>query len=184
MHALQYSSPALQEIRQRNGDIDVMVRTDLENLGAIFVYDSQSHRYIKAKCTLPEYAEGITAEQHRWMLSKARKDYRASPLHLALLASKAALRDDTARLTKQCYPEKSKRRRSKPAVRDREVLMQHEETLQVQRLETERETEGGAADDLRNSDCEIEQSRAIVRFPVRQAHLDRMPVNSTANKPD
>ncbi|MGF6638016.1 hypothetical protein OKW38_000395 [Paraburkholderia sp. MM5496-R1] len=64
------------------------------------------------------------------MLSKARKDYRTSPLYLALLAAKAALRDETARLKEGCNPAKT--RRSKPGKAQREVMVQRKEARQSQ----------------------------------------------------
>ncbi|MFM0498923.1 DDE-type integrase/transposase/recombinase [Paraburkholderia caffeinilytica] len=132
VHALQYASPALQDLRRRRGDIEVTVRTDPDNLGTIFVFDEEARQYIEAKSTMPEYAEGITAEQHKWMLAKARKEYEASPLRLALLAAKSALRDDTARLIQGGTPSKTKSKPVKAANADREALMQREETRQAQ----------------------------------------------------
>jgi putative transposase len=132
VHSLQYTSSSLQDLRRRRGDIEVTVRTDPDNLGAIFVFDEENKRYIEAKCTIAGYAEGITAEQHKWMLAKARKDYDTSPLRLALLAAKSALRDDTDRLIRECSLKNSKSKPAKATNADRETLMQREENRQTQ----------------------------------------------------
>lgn len=143
----------------------VRVRTDPDNLDAIYVFDEDAKRYIEAKCTLPGYADGITAEQHRWMLSKAKKDYEKLPLHLALLAAKSALRDYTARLIQECYPTKKRPKRGKAARGEREALMQREEARQGQLpLEPEAELDGPL--DLRDTNWDDETD--IPLFPVRR----------------
>ncbi|OAJ60560.1 hypothetical protein A6V36_01840 [Paraburkholderia ginsengiterrae] len=161
VHSLQYTSPALQDLRRRCGDIEVTVRTDPDNLGAIFVFDKENKCYIEAKCTIAGYAEGITAEQHRWMLAKARKDYDTSPLRLALLAAKSALRDDTDRLIRECSPTNSKSKPTKATNADREALMQREETRQIQ-LPLEPIEEADEPDDIQNDDVDTPL------FPVRR----------------
>jgi putative transposase len=169
VHALQYTSPALQDLRRRRGDIEVMVRTDPDNLGTIFVFDEEARRYIEAKCTMPGYGEGITAEQHRWMLAKARKEYEASPLHVALLAAKSALRDDTARLIQGCSPSKAKSKPVKAANADREALMQREETRQAQLpLEPAEES------DLSDNQDDVAD---VPLFPVRRGSTSPSCVN-------
>ncbi|CAH2920030.1 MAG: hypothetical protein CPSOU_3565 [uncultured Paraburkholderia sp.] len=106
VHGLQYASHALQDLKFRLGNIKVTVRTDPDDIGTIFVFDEEEKQYVEAKCTLQGYADGVTAEQHRWMSSKANKDYKNSPRHLALLAAKSALRDYTARLLQESCPTK------------------------------------------------------------------------------
>jgi len=129
IHALQYASPALQDLFARLGNIDVTVRSDPDDLSKIYVLDPTTQQYIEAECTLAGYADGLTAEQHRWILSKARKDYKSSPLYIALLAAKANLREFTAKIKDTQSPEKPKPRRSKAEKSQaREVLIQHEET--------------------------------------------------------
>lgn len=168
VHALQYASPALQELRRRRGDIEVTVRNDPDNLGSIFVFDAEAKQYIEAKCTLPEYADGITAEQHAWIRSKARKEYGDSPLPLALLAAKSALRDDTTRLIQECYPTKKRPKPSKPATGDREALVQREEARQGQ-LPLEPEIEPGEASGM--PDTFLDDEPDIPLFPVRRGTI-------------
>lgn len=167
-HGLLYASPALQDLRRRRGDIKVTVRTDPDNLGAIFVFDEEAKQYIEAKCTLPGYADGLTAEQHRWILSKARKDYETSPRHLALLAAKSALRDYTDRLIQECYPTKKRPKPGKAGNVDREALMQREESRQGQlSLEPEAELDGPL--DLPDTNWDDETD--IPLFPVRRGTI-------------
>ncbi|WP_416448079.1 Mu transposase C-terminal domain-containing protein [Paraburkholderia sp. LFS083] len=158
---LQYASSALQDLRRRRGDIEVTVRTDPDNLGAIFVFDEEKKCYIEAKCTIAGYAEGITAEQHRWMLAKARKDYDTSPLRLALLAAKSALRDDTDRLIRECSPTNPKSKPAKATNADREALKRRQETGQIQ-LPLEPIEEADEPDDIQNDDIDTPL------FPVRR----------------
>lgn len=130
LHSLQYTSTSLEDLRGRRGDIDLTVRADPDNIGAIFVFDEEAQQYIEAKSTNSEYAEGVTAEQHRWMLSKARKDYRSSPLHLALLMAKVELREETARLIADGGMAKRNTKRPKATRAEWEVMVQHEEMRQ------------------------------------------------------
>lgn len=170
VHSLQYASPALQDLRRRRGDIEVTVRTDPDDLGTIFVLDEEAAQYIEAKCTIAGYAEGITAEQHKWMLSKAKKDYETSPLRLALLAAKSALRDDTDRLIRECSPTSSKSKRAKPTNADREALVQREETRQIP-LPLETIEEADEPDDIENDEVETPL------FPVRRGTSSPSQVN-------
>lgn len=167
-NGLHYASPALQDLRRRRGDIKVTVRTDLDNLGAIFVFDEDAKQYIEAKCTLPDYADRLTAEQHRWIGSKARKDYETSPRHLALLAAKSALRDYTARLIQECYPTKKRPKPGKAANGDREALIQREEARQGQ-LPLEPEAELDGPHDLPDTNWDDETD--IPLFPVRRGTI-------------
>ncbi|MGJ8751098.1 DDE-type integrase/transposase/recombinase [Burkholderia pseudomallei] len=165
VHSLQYASPALQDLRRRCGDIDVCIRTDPDNLGSIFVFDEEAQRYIEAKSTSPEYAEGITAEQHRSMLSKARSDYASSPVRLGLLAAKAALRVDTAQIMEAGRSPRGKPKRAKAPKTDRELMVQLEETRQIQ-LPLEPESDEPSDEDRPPED--VNGDGEVPLFPVRR----------------
>lgn len=164
-HSLQYTSPALQDLRRRCGDVEVSIRTDPDNLGSIFVFDEQARRYVEAKSTSPEYAEGISAEQHRWMLSKARSDYASSPVRLALLAAKAALRADTAQIMEAGRSPQGKPKRAKAPKTDRELMVQLEETRQIQ-LPLEPESDEPSNEERQPED--INGDGEVPLFPVRR----------------
>jgi putative transposase len=167
-HGLQYASSALQDLRRRCGDVEVTVRTDPDNLGAIFVFDEEAKQYIEAKCTLAGYADGLTAEQHRWIESKAKKDYATSPRHFALLAAKSELRDYTARLIRECYPTKKRPKSGKATKGDREALIQREEARQGQ-LQLEPEVELESLSDPQETNWDDQTD--IPLFPVRRGTI-------------
>ncbi|WP_186114909.1 Mu transposase C-terminal domain-containing protein [Burkholderia gladioli] len=165
VHSLQYASPALQDLRRRCGDIDVCIRTDPDNLGSIFVFDEEAQRHIEAKSTSPEYAEGITAEQHRSMLSKARSDYASSPVRLGLLTAKVALRVDTAQIMEAGRSPRGKPKRAKASKTDRELMVQLEETRQSQ-LPLEPESDEPSHEDQPPED--VNSDGEVPLFPVRR----------------
>ncbi|MGN8134617.1 DDE-type integrase/transposase/recombinase [Paraburkholderia sp. 22099] len=175
VNSLQYASLALENLRRRCGDIEVTVRGDPDNLGTIFVLDEEARQYVEAKCTLPEYAEGITAEQHSWMLRKARKDYKTSPFRHALLAAKVALREDTAKLIDEGNST-TMRRKGKANVKrpkanrvERELMVQHEETRPELPLEPDPDEDNSRISQPDDQDEYLD----VPLFPTRRAPISR-----------
>ncbi|MEX3669393.1 DDE-type integrase/transposase/recombinase [Paraburkholderia phenoliruptrix] len=175
VNSLQYASPALENLRRRCGDIEVTVRGDPDNLGTIFVLDEEARQYVEAKCTLPEYAEGITAEQHSWMLRKARKDYTTSPFRHALLAAKSALREDTTTLIEEGNSTTTKRKgkakvkRPKANRVQRELMVQHEETRPELPLEPEPDEDNSPNSEPDDQDEYVD----VPLFPTKRAPISR-----------
>lgn len=94
---LHYNSDALQDMRCRNGDIEVTVRIDPDDVDVVYVLDEQRKTYVMAQCSLPGYAsEGMSVEMHKLIRKKARADYAKTPYAARLLSAKAAIRDMTA----------------------------------------------------------------------------------------
>lgn len=121
---LRYNSDSLQEMRHRYGDIEVTVRIDPDDLGAIYVLDEGNKAYVIAQCTLPVYADGLSVEQHRLILKKAKSDYKNTPYAARLLSAKDAIREKTASILArhQKPAEKPAKKRSALKRDERELL--------------------------------------------------------------
>ncbi len=90
---LLYNSEALRFMRIRNGNhAKVSIRVDLDNIGAIWVYDDYVGEYILITCTNSEYADGLSFLQHRAILDQKRKDGQQSYDEESLLDAKERLR--------------------------------------------------------------------------------------------
>lgn len=62
---LFYNAPELSAIRHQLNGRKAMFRLDDEDLGVAHVYDPLNRRYVKASCTTPDYATGLSLWQHR-----------------------------------------------------------------------------------------------------------------------
>lgn len=178
VHSLQYNSAALQELRRRCGNIEVSVRTDPDDLGAIFVFDDQSKRYLEARSTMPGYADGVSVEQHRWIRSKARRDYAASPMRHALLAAKADLRADTEKAMDAGRALRGKDRRKTLPKHERELMVQQAEARQ-QNLPLELESDEPSALDEPTED--LAHDHEVPLFPVRRGTNGVPPARGPAS---
>ncbi len=66
LYGLQYNSPELTALRRQLGDIlDVSLRIDDADLGQIIVLSPDKKRMFKVPSITPEYANGLSAWQHR-----------------------------------------------------------------------------------------------------------------------
>jgi len=66
LYGLQYNSPELTALRRQLGDIlDVSLRVDDGDLGAIIVFSPDKKRMFKVPSITPKYATGLSAWQHR-----------------------------------------------------------------------------------------------------------------------
>ncbi|MGC7405389.1 Mu transposase C-terminal domain-containing protein [Pandoraea pneumonica] len=181
VHSLQYNSAALQELRRRCGNIEVSVRTDPDDLGAIFVFDDQSKRYLEARSTRPDYANGITVEQHRWILSKARRDYTGSPMRHALLAAKADLRADTAKAMEVGRALRGNDRRKALPKHERELMVQQAEA-RAQQLPLALEPDEPPAPEDLTKDLALDHE--VPLYPVRRGASGVAPaLGAGANPP-
>ncbi|MGO4328764.1 transposase [Cupriavidus sp. M-11] len=126
INSLQYVSDELQSIRSDRKSMKVTIRFDPDDLGTIYVLDPHRQEYISAPCTDPEYANGLTLEQHTLISKKARLDYAALPYRARLLAAKLELREFTDQLLQaRKLPRKGKIRKADDA---KTVLQQYAET--------------------------------------------------------
>lgn len=100
-NGLRYNSDALQDMRHRYGDIEVTVRIDPDDLETIHVLDERRQMYHAAQCIVPGYAEGLSAEQHKLIVKKAKADYESTPYAGRLLSAKAAIRESAAAILAQ-----------------------------------------------------------------------------------
>ncbi len=125
LNNLRYTSSALQCIRGNKKSLEVKVRYDPDDLGAVHVLDLERKDYVVATCTTPDVANGLTIEQHTLITRKAKADYAALPLHDAMLIAKTELREYTERLMQtRISPVLPKEKQSAAA---KEVLRQHAE---------------------------------------------------------
>lgn len=66
LSGLLYNSPELTDLRRQHGDkLDVEIRVNDADLGQIIVLSPDKSRIFKANVLTPEYANGLTAWQHR-----------------------------------------------------------------------------------------------------------------------
>ena len=91
---LFYTSPELCDLRLRLGNQSLTVRRNPDDCGHIHVLHPESKTYFKATCTWPDYANGITHEQHTYLRRRARETYNALPHRHALLAAKQELMEE------------------------------------------------------------------------------------------
>lgn len=105
INSLFYVSRELRDLRLRNGlrdrNVRLDVRADPDNVGAIQVLHPEEGTYFTATCTLPEYAEGMTLEQHKFHKKNAARKYAQLDFESALLASKQEIRDTVEKVIKQ-----------------------------------------------------------------------------------
>lgn len=85
LRGLTFASPELTCLRQqiqrhphfvtRDQNPDegkLLVKYSPQDLGSVYVLDPLSNTYIEAKCSLPDYAQGLTMHRHRLNLAHAR----------------------------------------------------------------------------------------------------------------
>jgi putative transposase len=93
---LFYTSPELSDLRPWKQKLKV--KRSLDDISLIYVLHPKTNVYFKARCTWPEYATGLTREQHQWLRKQARESYAASPYRSALLAAKQELHEEARRM--------------------------------------------------------------------------------------
>lgn len=86
---LFYNAPELSAIRQQLRGQKVVFRLDDEDLGVAHVYDPLNRRYVKASCTTPDYASGLSLWQHRVIRRHARTIAKGEQDISALARAKA-----------------------------------------------------------------------------------------------
>ncbi|WP_462160802.1 Mu transposase C-terminal domain-containing protein [Pseudoalteromonas maricaloris] len=63
-----YSAPILREMRERRKhNYEVTVRYDEENIGSIWVYDDLHGDFIRIPSINPDYADGLSLRQHKYI---------------------------------------------------------------------------------------------------------------------
>lgn len=117
---LRYNSDALQDMRHRHGDIEATVRINPDDLEQIHVLDEQRKVYVMAQCIVPNYAQGLTIEQHKLISKKAKEDYGRLPYEARMLAAKAAIQKQVETLLAQ-FKKPDTAQAKKPAKLNREA---------------------------------------------------------------
>lgn len=98
INSLFYTCPELADLRMRGGNQRVQVRPNPDDLGFIYVLHPKTNTYFSATCTWPDYAAGLTQEQHDWFRGHARRKYESLPYHASVLAAKREMQDDGRRM--------------------------------------------------------------------------------------
>ena len=93
-HALHYTCPELAALRSTYGSMDLVVRPNHDDMGSVQVLNPKTQQYFVAHCTRPDYASGLTLEQHKYLGKRAREAYAALPHEQALLAAKLEIREE------------------------------------------------------------------------------------------
>lgn len=98
INSLYYTGPELEDLRYRCGDQKLEVRPNRDDLGSIRVLHPETKTYVEATCTDPQYADGLSEEQHKWFRQHARERYDALPHHRAMLAAKLEMREEVNKM--------------------------------------------------------------------------------------
>ncbi|WP_336234820.1 Mu transposase C-terminal domain-containing protein [Achromobacter dolens] len=93
--SLAYRSPALADMARRQSlpTFKTSMRYDPGDLGAIWVNDPMTGDWISVPCLHPDYAEGLSVYQHKYLRARARATLRNNGAVEYLLQAKADLRD-------------------------------------------------------------------------------------------
>jgi putative transposase len=101
LYELNYYSTSLQVLRTRSTkNFKVTVRYDVEDMGAIWVLDDQSNDFLKVPNSQPEYAEGLTLVQHRYIQAEIAKKGLTEQNEKAVLFSRERLKEKIKSLEK------------------------------------------------------------------------------------
>ncbi len=104
INSLFYVCRELDDLRLRYGlkskNSRLQVRANPDDLGTIEVLHPEENTYFKAKCTRPEYADGVSLEYHKFYKREARKKYDKLDLMTGLLAAKAEMREEVEKIMK------------------------------------------------------------------------------------
>ena len=92
---LAYRSPELADMarRQPQPTFKTSMRYDPGDLGAIWVNDPMTGDWISVPCLHPDYAEGLSVYQHKYLRARARATLRNNGAVEYLLQAKSDLRD-------------------------------------------------------------------------------------------
>lgn len=91
---LQYADEGLEEVLKQFGKkvrLDFVVSPD--NLGQIQVKHPTTGNYFSVRCTRPDYAEGLTLYQHRYIRKSDREVLKASPTVDTLINTRAHIQE-------------------------------------------------------------------------------------------
>ena len=65
VNALQYGSPLLKEMYERDGPVKVAIKTNPFDLGHVLVFDSVKKTYVRVDCLNYSYANGLHLHTHK-----------------------------------------------------------------------------------------------------------------------
>ncbi|MBT1070691.1 Mu transposase C-terminal domain-containing protein [Pelotalea chapellei] len=91
LNNLTYSSPMLQVLRRKYGQIEVQVKWDRSDLGYVHVLDEHAGEYLKVPCTWLSYASGLSLWLHKAIRKEALSD-EGPESQAKLNAAKARIR--------------------------------------------------------------------------------------------
>lgn len=106
INSLHYAGPELNELYCQLSERPasarrLKVKPNPDDLGFIHVLHPRTNTYFKAPCTWPDYANGLTQEQHEWCRALAREKYKALNYRSALLAAKQEMLDEARNMHDQ-----------------------------------------------------------------------------------
>jgi putative transposase len=91
---LPYGSYGFKEIAKRNGSKNVVeVKWDPDDMARIYVQDPDMGNWIEAHCRWPDYADGLSWNQHKLIRHYARKELKKKDSVESLMRSKLELHD-------------------------------------------------------------------------------------------
>ena len=92
-YGLQYAGYPLKEmLDSTNGKFRTLIKWDPDCLGDMYVQHPRSQEWISLQCTRPDYASGLTFNQHKLLKRYTRQDIKASGHVDDFLRSKERLR--------------------------------------------------------------------------------------------
>lgn len=98
---LYYNSSSLRVLRTRStNNVKVTIRYDAEDLGSIWVLDDQSNDFLKVPSTQPDYADGLTLVQHRYIRAELVNKGLAEQNEKAVLSHRNRLKESIKSLGK------------------------------------------------------------------------------------
>jgi putative transposase len=169
---LHYTCPELEALRSSYGSMRLVVRPNHDDLGTVQVLNPNTQEYFTAHCTRPDYANGLTLEQHKYLNKRAHEEYASLPHERALLAAKLEIREELDTLVAQRQKDAAARARkvatkrgAKRSGRDRqaktEFALQHQKEDQGATVEA-------AAVDVVSADWSFDRVKS---FPTGQGSL-------------
>lgn len=98
INGLHYTCQTLGELRLAREKRTLAVRPNHDDVGEIQVLNPDTQQYFSAQCTRPEYACGLSLEQHGFLRKRARDAYAALPYYEALLVAKLEIHEELQEL--------------------------------------------------------------------------------------
>ena len=95
---LLYRSPELSDLRLRLGNMSLTVKPNPDDMEYIHVLHPESKTFFRATSTAPDYASGLSQEQHDIFRKRARDAYASLPYERALLQAKLEMFEEAKQM--------------------------------------------------------------------------------------